>query len=630
MADIRVTASTQRLLASAACIVLVIGSFGPWRASLSGSQSGLDGGGIYTLLIAVMAALLLIPRRPWPMFVLALGLICSAITVVNVVDIARTTREPVGLQPPSVEVDWGLWLATLSSLALAVTAYLFGKEVAARPARPPRSPGRLEKWIRAKPAIFGLLVLLSVGLVLRIWLTFAWSPAFTGYSDSGIYFQGAFESVWSDPIRMVGYSIFLQVVHAVVPHLIAVVVLQHAMGLIAATLLFFAVRCCGGPRWLGLAPAAVIALGGDELFFEHAALSDALFIFLISATLYASLRASEDRIWWGAVAGLCAGLAVWDRSIGIGLVVIVPVWLVLSSGRPTRHTLMVGALSLTVALLTVGVYAGWRSTATDLPGTLTSNSAWNLYGRVAPWADCNKFKPPPGTEGLCEKTPASQRGYHSGEEYIYGTESPAQRLFGPPYLVSPDPHAMERVQEWSEAAIRGQPLDYLNAVWLDTRRLFSPNAPSYGDLTADAFMAYSLYGANRSGSNEFVEYWQSKLYPNDPPSRHGGVGAFKVWEAITRVVNFWMALLLALCITGPWVLSGRARAGMILFGATALMLLFLPIVSKSYDYRFVVPAFAPLVAAGALVAWGLARDVITRANQPQKRTGGSVMGASIT
>jgi hypothetical protein len=611
-------------LAFAACIVLVIGSLGPWRASLSGSQSGLDVGGIYTLLIAVMAALLLIPRRPWPMLVFALGLISSAITIVNIIDIARMTREPVGLQPPSVEVDWGLWLATLSSGALAVTGYLFGRHVADRPPRSPRSPGSVEKWIRAKPAIFGLLALLSVGLVLRIWLTFAWSPAFTGYSDSGIYFQGAFESVWSDPIRMAGYSMLLRMVHAVVPNLIAVVVLQHAMGLAAATLLFLAVRRCGGPRWLGLAPAAVIALGGDELFFEHSALSDALFIFLIVATLYATVRASEDRIWWGAVAGLCAGLAVWDRSVGLGLVAIVPVWLVFSVGRPTRHTLLVGTLSLAVALFTVGVYAGWRSAAADLPGTLTSNSAWNLYGRVAPWADCDKFESPPGTAGLCERTPASQRGYHSGEEYIYSTESPAQRLFGPPYYVSPDPHAMGRVQEWSEAAIRGQPLDYLNAVWLDTRRLFSPSAPSYGDLTADAFMAYLLYGADRSGSNEFVEYWQSKLYPNDTPPHHGGVGAFKVWEAMTRVVNFWMALLLALCLAGPWMLSGRARAGMILFGVTALMLLFLPIVSKSYDYRFVVPAFAPLVAAGALAAWGLTRIGIAQANQIQKRTGGQL------
>jgi hypothetical protein len=171
---------------------------------------------------------------------------------------------------------------------------------------------------------------------------------------------------------------------------------------------------------------------------------------------------------------------------------------------------------------------------------------------------------------------------------------------------------MERMQEWSEAAIRGEPLDYLNAVWLDTRRLFTPNAPAYGDLTADAFIAYLLSGVDRSGKNEFVEYWQSKLYPHDPLPHHGSVTPFLVWEVITRLVNFWMALLLGLCLIAPWVLKGRARAGAFLFAASAAVLLFLPIVSKGYDYRFTVPAFAPLAAAGALSGWGLVVAIRTR------------------
>jgi hypothetical protein len=603
--------SVSRRVAAGACLALAIGSIGPWEASLAGSQWGSDGAGAYTLPMALMAALLLIPKTPWPALASVLGLACSAITVVNVFDVAGSTREPVGLQSPSAEVDWGLWLAALSSIVLTVAAHLFAREVAGRPRRLP-SPRDLGGRLRLEPAILGLVALLAAGLVLRVWLTIAWRPAFTGYSDSGIYFMGAFESIWADPIRMAGYAMFLDALHAVVPHLLAVVVVQHAMGLAAAALLFFAVRRCGGPPWLGLAPAAVLALGGDVLFLEHAALSDALFIFLIAATLYATVRASQDRAWWAAAAGLCAGLAVWDRTVGLGLVAIVSLWLVFSAGRPSRRTLAVGAISLVVALTTVGAYAAWRSAAADLPGTLTSNNAWNLYGRVAPWADCEEFEPPSGTEALCEKTPFSQRGYHSGEEYIYSEESPAQRLYGPPYLLSPDPDAMDEMERWSKAALLGQPLDYLNAVWLDTRRLFRPNAPSYGDLTADAFVAYLVSGVNRSGENEFVESWQSQLYPDDPPPHRGSIAFFEVWEAATRVVNVWMAALLALCLLGPFVLSGRARAGMVLFGATALMLLFFPILSKGLDYRFVIPASAPLVAAGALAAWGLVTRIAGR------------------
>ena len=42
-----------------------------------------------------------------------------------------------------------------------------------------------------------------------------------------------------------------------------------------------------------------------------------------------------------------------------------------------------------------------------------------------------------------------------------------------------------------------------------------------------------------------------------------------------------------------------------LFGTSALALIFFPIFTKGYDYRFVIQAFAPLVAAGALSSWGL-------------------------
>ena len=478
-----------------------------------------------------------------------------------------------------------------------------------------------------------LALLLGVGLVLRVWFLLVWSPAITGYSDSGIYFQGAVSSLWSDPIRTVGYSMYLRLLHGIVPHLILVIIVQHLLGLIAALLLFLAVRRCGGPRGLGLAPAAIIALGGDELFLEHSALSDSLFIFLLSATLYCAVRAGQGAARWAALAGLCAGLGTWDRGTGIAMVAVIALWLLFSVGRPTRRTIAVALLSLVVSLATVGAYVEWRHAASGLSG-LTSNNAWNLYSRVGPWADCTKFTPPAGTRALCEATPPSERRYPSpssdglrpGEYYVYSPESPAYRLFGPAYLVSNYPHAMELLKKFSEAAILGQPQDYLHAVWLDTIRLFDPNHPSYGDLSADEMITTMLGGfpAN-SGKNAFVESWQRLLYPHDPPPHRGDIGPLKQWERITRVDGVWMGLLLALCLAGPWMLRGPPRSGMVLFGSTALTLLFFPILVKGYDYRFVIPAFAPLAAAGALAAWGLAlrirAKIRSRAGRPATISG---------
>ncbi len=475
-----------------------------------------------------------------------------------------------------------------------------GAGVAAAGAATPRIP--------RDRVLLALVLLLGAGLFLRVWFLLVWHPGITGFSDSGVYFQGALESVWSSPGRTAGYSMFLRVLHAISPHLILVIVVQHALGLSAALLMFLSVRRCGGPRGLGLAPAAIIALGGDELFLEHAALSEAVFIFLLSAMLYCAVRASRQGARWAALAGLCAGLGVWDRIAGIGLVAVIAVWLAFSAGRPTRRTIAVGALSLVVSLASIGVYVEWRHAATGLSG-LTTNGSWALYGRVAPWADCRKFTPPPGTRQLCQVAPPSRRRYRSNAEYIFGP-SRARALLGPAYLVSKVPHAMSLLERWSLAAILGQPVDYLHAVWLDTIRLVYPGHASFGAYSADEMIAFLLYGPDmHSGKNEFVAYWQHRLYPRDPATHRGDVGALKRWERITRVDGVWMVLLLVLCLAGPWLLRGRERRGAALFGSTALVLLFVPIITTGYDYRYVVPAFGPLLAAGALAMWGLTVSV---------------------
>jgi hypothetical protein len=472
---------------------------------------------------------------------------------------------------------------------------------------------RVVALARRRPELAVLCLLVILGLAARIYFMLVWQPAITGYSDSGIYFQDAYQGIWSDPVRTVGYGMFLTVLHAITPHLLLVTAVQHLMGLAVAVLLFLTTRRIGGPVWLGLVPAAIVALGGDELFIEHAALSETVYILLVSLMLYCAVRAAaEGGLIWAAAAGLCAGLGVWDRGAAISLLPLAPLWLTLSRRRPTRRTIAMGALSLVIALGTVGAYVEWRQLASGLSG-LTTNGNWNLYGRVAPWADCTKFTPPPGTRQLCEATPPSSRLARSAESYIYNTTSPAQLLFGPPYLISRDPHAMSRLWQFSVAAIEGQPLDYLHAVWLDTLRLIDPNRSSYGDLSADSFIAFLLGGPDfHSGANAFVSYWQQHEYPHDSIGR-GAIGPLKAWEKVTRFDGPWMVALLALCLAAPWVVVGEARRGARLLAATTLILLLFPLFTKGYDYRFVIPAFGPLFATAPLAAWGITTRVAGRA-----------------
>jgi hypothetical protein len=460
--------------------------------------------------------------------------------------------------------------------------------------------------VRTHPEQAALVGLLSLGAAARAALTFVYSGAFTGYSDSGIYFQDAVQSVWTDPVRTVGYSMFLRVLHALSPHILLVVIVQHGLGLGAALLLYLAVRRAGGPTWLGLIPAAALALLGDELFIEHAALSETPFIFLLACLLYSAIRAGQGRAWWAALAGLCLGLAVWDRESALGLVVVVVVWFLFSRGRPGRRTALLAAVALVSAGATIEVYIEWRQLASGHSG-LTTNDAWNLYGRVAPWADCNDFTPPPGTQVLCESTAPAQRGYRPSEYYIYGGLSPAIAAFGPVYLYPKNPRAPALLESFAQAAILGQPLAYLHAVARDAVRLIDPDFPSYGDQSATGFYNFLLYGGptNSAGTNAFVLSWQTLLYPHDSVPTSPNVRGLLAWERLTRIQWFLMVLLLVACLAGPWLVPpGRARSNLWLFASVSLAILLFPLFTKSYDYRFVIPVIGPGFAAAALAYWG--------------------------
>jgi hypothetical protein len=450
-----------------------------------------------------------------------------------------------------------------------------------------------------------LAIVLALGVLLRVWFLLVWRPALTGYSDSGIYFQDAYQGVWSDPIRTVGYGMLLAALHWIVASLLFVTVLQHLMGLLAALLLFAAVRAIGGPSWLGVVPAAALALDGDELFIEHAALSEAAYILLLAAMIYAGVRAWRSGRWrWAALAGLCAGLGVWDRGAGLSLLPIVPLWLLFCRRRPTRATLTLAVLAAAVSLVVVEGYVQWRERESGLSG-LTTNGNWNLYARVAPWADCSEFSPPAGTEALCQSTPVAKRTLGSGEAYIYDASSPAVALLGPAFQVSSDPYAMSRLWEFSISAIEGQSGAYLNAVWQDAIRLVDPSHPSYGDLSATSFIDFLLYGPDyHSGKNAFVSVWQHRLYPLERVHR-GDIGPLLDWERLTRLQGPLMVVLLVLCLSAPWLAVGEARAGARLLTLIVLVLLLFPILSKGYDYRFVIPALGPLYASAALGGHGL-------------------------
>src|SRR3954447_20060980 len=99
-----------------------------------------------------------------------------------------------------------------------------------------RLSARLPRERPERMAVFALLALVAGGVALRVAIMVAWRPAFIGFADSGTYIDAARGGLFKDPLRPVGYPLFLRVVHALSAKLSVTILVQHALGVMAALL----------------------------------------------------------------------------------------------------------------------------------------------------------------------------------------------------------------------------------------------------------------------------------------------------------------------------------------------------------------------------------------------------------
>src|SRR5436305_4470056 len=172
---------------------------------------------------------------------------------------------------------------------------------------------------RIRPGIAALALLLAAAVALRVLAILAFWPAARGHRDSASYIRAAHAGLSKDTLDPSGYPLFLRVSHAISAQLVCTVAVQHLLGLASGALVYLAVRRLGGPRWLGLVPAAVVWLNGDQIFFEHTLLSESLFTFLVSALVYAAVRCLDERpgLVWPAATGALAAALLAVRSVGL-------------------------------------------------------------------------------------------------------------------------------------------------------------------------------------------------------------------------------------------------------------------------------------------------------------------------
>jgi hypothetical protein len=455
-----------------------------------------------------------------------------------------------------------------------------------------------------------LAVLFVVGALLRVGLTYAVRPALLGYSDSNVYLHAAArldDGVWfASEHQPNGYPMFIELVHFVAAKLPLLILTQHLLGLASGLLLYATVRRTGGPPWLGLVPAGVIFLGGFQIFAEHAPLSEPLFVFLVAVALYAAVRAMDrPRSWWPAAVGLAIGMAPTVRTAGLTLVPLLLLWFLFEPGQHWRaRALRAGAYAVPVVAV-LGTYVIAQHSVTGYTG-LSRTGIWNLYGRAAPFANCDKFTPPEGTEVLCEDTPEDER--FGPSPYVYDvSRSPGLREFAGGRS-APTEAGNDEVGAFARAAILGQPLDYLRNVGNDMLRYIigdfhtAGGGPSWEQFTTSLVVGtYPLpEGAGRP--TDFRPY-----YPNPGLLQRDGVlEPYRDYERATRIVGVLFVIAFIFMLLAPFVApAGRARRVALLLALVTIVLMITPIATLYYNARFTIPVFGPLAAGAALGGWGL-------------------------
>jgi hypothetical protein len=416
-----------------------------------------------------------------------------------------------------------------------------------------------------------------------------------------------------------GYDLIVAALGHVSRQIAFTVLLQHLTGFVSALLYWAATRRLTGSLWPGLLPAAIVLLDPDQIFLEHSIMSESWVILAIAVGLYAAVRAIDVSLasWrWPAVSGAALAVAVMIRSAAAPLILVAAASLLFSRPwslqRGHAHVRAAVALFATAAVLLLAFAAanehfGHRFAVSPSPG-------WYLYGRVAQFADCRDFTPPPGTRTLCQRIPAAQRP--TAYDYMFTPQSPAVRRFG----------GFGRqdtlIGGWSRRALEAQPLDFLATAWSYLRSYYVPGSlparlkDSTGLDPQLDFTATNFFEAE--GRRDLESFYA----PFAVHPRHWGL---QLLHDFGRVVRFGATLLFIttlLVLVGLLVGSRRSRIGVLLFGVGGLSLILVPAMLSTYAGRYTMPMAAPMMAAAGITLLALWRLFAIR------RAGRTGIGAS--
>lgn len=455
---------------------------------------------------------------------------------------------------------------------------------------------RIWRWAGRNFGYPPLLLIFAAGIFLRVVLMIAYFPAVMLSSDSARYARIDSMPMFGDFWMPAGYPMLLRLLHPISNQLWFTIAVQHAMGLSVGLMLFWTVRQLGVKPWVACLPAGVALLSGDHLYLEHIVMADCFLIFLTAAGLAAAVRGlfPELNLWWVSLGSALLAGAALTRSVGV---VLLPILVACMVGWVRRLSAR-RATAITAAILpglgVFGVYFGaFQITHGQYLG-LSDMRGWNLYSRVAPFADCRKFHAPEGTDILCEQRAPADRPGPFG--YVWDLNSVPRVSF------ELGPETGKRLAKFARQAILHQPGDYLRAVLTDLVKYVDPsiNPRPYSGQPREILS----FGWRDATVEQHVVRAMSRGYRGTAVRLHGQQ-ILADYQNVFRVGGLSISILALFTVLGMFKARSPLRLGVCLFGLSSFALYLVPVLTVSYDFRYGIPPETFIVVAGVLGAASL-------------------------
>src|SRR6266404_610742 len=441
-----------------------------------------------------------------------------------------------------------------------------------------------------------LLLLLTTGALLRVILMIIYFPAVMLSYDSPRYARIGSWPMFGDFWMPAGYPMLVRVLHAISNQLWFTIAVQHALGLSVGWMMFLVMRRLGAKSWVACLPAAVAFLSGDHLYLEHMVMADCFLIFLIAAGMAAAVRGLVPglNLWWISLASALLAGAALTRSVGIVLLPILVACTMLWVRKLSEWRASAVAAAILPSLGMFGLYLGaFKITHGQYLG-LSDMHGWNLYCRVAPFADCRKFNPPEGTNILCEQRGHADRPGPFG--YVWDLNSVPRLNF------QLGPETGDRLAKFATQAILHQPTDYLRVVLIDLAKYVDPSVDPrpYGGQPREILS----FGWRDATVEQQVVQAMSHKYRGTAVHLHGQ-RILRYYQDFFRVSGLSIVFLVIFTILGMFKARGPLRLAVFLFGLSSFALYLVPVLTLSWDFRYGIPPETFIVVSGVLGAASL-------------------------